>query len=188
MKQQAHFSKSAAAVVLTITLLLAGCAAKGSPAPPALPVSSATTAPVSSVSSEAVNQGGAYAYMAVIDRLWQEDTALNSDITYLSLDPAGIGDEQAAALTALLEDFCAEQDLTLLTLGYDKLVEEGYVADLFFADGILFAFEEAQLTDAMLTVTARKWRSGLGAIGGDFTVTKQGGVWSVQKTENQWIS
>ncbi len=181
-------SVTAAAFALALTLPFASCAARVAPDVSLTPASSAASAPVSSAVSEEVNPGGEYAFFAVIDRLWQEDTALNGDITYLSVDFNGIEDGEAAALTALLEDFCAEQDLTLLTLSYDKLVEDGYIEDLYFADGILFAFEEARLTDTTLNVSARKWRSGLGAIGGDFTVEKQDGVWSVAQTKNSWIS
>lgn len=190
MKPHGNHKKSAVAVTLalTITLMLTACATPQPPAAPITPASSAAPAPVSSAVSEEVNQGGEYAFFAVIDWLWQEDTALNDDIEYLSVDFTGIEDEEAAALTALLEDFCAEHTLTLLTLGYDKLVEDGYIEDLFFPDGILFAFEEAELTDTTLNVKARKWRSGRAAIGGDFTVEKQDGVWSVAQTKNNWIS
>ncbi len=188
MKPHVNHKKTAAAFALAITLLLAACATTQPPAAPSAPASAAAPAPVSSTVSIAVNEGGEYAYMAVIDWLWQEDTGLNGDIQYLSVDFTDIEDEEAAALTALLEDFCAEQDLTLLTLGYDKLVEDGYVEDLFFPDGILFSFEQAELTDTTLNVNARKWRAGRAAIGGEFTVEKQDGVWSVAQTKNNWIS
>lgn len=171
--------------ILTFALLLVSCSAKRAPEATG---DLGASAPASSVASAVTKEGGEYAFWAVAEWLWREDPGLNGDIRYLSADLGAVDEAHIAALTGLLEDFCAENALTLLTMDYDTLVKEGYVEDLYFADGVLLAFEQAELTDNRLTVTARKWRSGLGAIGADFTVEKQGGGWTVVGTQNSWIS
>ncbi len=117
-------------------------------------------------------------YLRVLDDLWDVDEGLNSDITMLSVDLSQTSlpeSEQAAVAWA----FAGEHGISdPLTLSYEELAAEGYLAGTepdsdgipCWEDGCLFTITEQETGDNELngarnTVTfdAQKWRSALGA-------------------------
>ncbi len=117
-------------------------------------------------------------YLRVLDDLWDVDEGLNSDITMLSVDLSQTSlpeSEQAAVAWA----FAGAHGISdPLTLSYEELAAEGYLAGTepdsdgipCWEDGCLFAITEQETGDNELngarnTVTfdAQKWRSALGA-------------------------
>ncbi len=117
-------------------------------------------------------------YLRVLDDLWDVDEGLNSDITMLSVDLSQTSlpeSEQAAVAWA----FAGEHGISdPLTLSYEELAAEGYLAGTepdsdgihCWEDGCLFTIAEQETGDNELngarnTVTfdAQKWRSALGA-------------------------
>ena len=117
-------------------------------------------------------------YLRVLNDLWDVDGGLNSDITMLSVDLSQTSlseSEQAAVAWA----FAGAHGISdPLTLSYEELAAEGYLAGTepdsdgipCWEDGCLFAITEQETGDNELngarnTVTfdAQKWRSALGA-------------------------
>ena len=117
-------------------------------------------------------------YLRVLNDLWDVDVGLNSDITMLSVDLSQTSlpeSEQAAVAWA----FAGEHGISdPLTLSYEELAAEGYLAGTepdsdgipCWEDGCLFTITEQETGDNELngarnTVTfdAQKWRSALGA-------------------------
>ena len=117
-------------------------------------------------------------YLRVLDDLWDVDKGLNSDITMLSVDLSQTSlpeSEQAAVAWA----FAGAHGISdPLTLSYEELAAEGYLAGTepdsdgspCWEDGCLFTIAEQETGDNELngarnTVTfdAQKWRSALGA-------------------------
>ena len=117
-------------------------------------------------------------YLRVLNDLWDVDVGLNSDITMLSVDLSQTSlpeSEQAAVAWA----FAGEHGISdPLTLSYEELAAEGYLAGTepdsdgipCWEDGCLFTIAEQETGDNELngarnTVTfdAQKWRSALGA-------------------------
>ena len=117
-------------------------------------------------------------YLRVLNDLWDVDEGLNSDITMLSVDLSQTSlpeSEQAAVVWA----FAGAHGISdPLTLSYEELAAEGYLAGTepdsdgipCWEDGCLFAITEQETGDNELngarnTVTfdAQKWRSALGA-------------------------
>ena len=117
-------------------------------------------------------------YLRVLNDLWDVDEGLNSDITMLSVDLSQTSlpeSEQAAVAWA----FAGAHGISdPLTLSYEELAAEGYLAGTepdsdgipCWEDGCLFAITEQETGDNELngarnTVTfdAQKWRSALGA-------------------------
>lgn len=117
-------------------------------------------------------------YLRVLDDLWDVDEGLNSDITMLSVDLSQTSlpeSEQAAVVWA----FAGAHGISdPLTLSYEELAAEGYLAGMepdsdgipCWEDGCLFTIAEQETGDNELngarnTVTfdAQKWRSALGA-------------------------
>ena len=130
----------------------------------------------------------AKAYMEVFNELYELDPGLNNDITYLALDLTDVLLKDTEPLVALVQRFCNGKWFFLLLDTFEGLIEKGYVADLYFKDGILISFRDIVLSENELVTSAQKWRSGLGAIGADYTVVRRASSWEITETGNQWIS
>lgn len=141
---------------------------------------------VSGCSREAPDTVGAYT--AVIDKLYNEDMALNSDIKYIAVDTSAIvnlSEEEKARLLKEIEKY----GYTVLDMTFDELEQEGYIKDLYFKEGILFKIEDEAISSNSITMDVSKWRSGLGAIGyEDLKVEYKNGRWEITKTGSAWIS
>ena len=128
------------------------------------------------------------AYTAVIDKLYNEDIALNSDIKYIAVDTSkvnNLSDEEKSSLLKELEKY----GYIVLNMTFEELEKEGYIEELYFKEGILFKIEDEPVSGNSIKMDVSKWRSGLGAIGyDDMKVEYKNGKWEVTKTGNAWIS
>jgi hypothetical protein len=147
---------------------------------------SITVFTVACTQSEEVDKVGAYT--TVIDKLYEEDSALNSNIKYIAIDTSvivNLNDEEKEELLKELENY----GFTVLDMTIKQLEEEGYVKDLYFEEGILFQIKDEPIKRNSITMDLSKWRSGLGAIGYDDTVVKyKNGKWEIEKQGSEWIS
>ena len=107
-------------------------------------------------------------YLQVLEDLWTEDSGLNGDISYISVDldaaPGGLTDGEKAAIAWI---FSGRHNAEGLRLGFRELQTQGYVKDLYWEDGVLLSItqsENKQSTAKKLSFNAQKWRSGTGAI------------------------
>lgn len=137
-------------------------------------------------SQEAPDVVGAYA--VVIDKLYNEDIALNSDIKYIAIDTSLINNLSEEQKSSLLKDL-EKYGYTVLDMTFEELEKEGYIEDLYFKEGILFKIKDKTVNGKSITMDVSKWRSGLGAIGyDDLKVEYKNGKWEVTKTGSAWIS
>ena len=131
-------------------------------------------------------------YMALIDDIYQDDAALNSDISILAIDTAemtNITENEKQRLFIKLQDI---YDLEVVEGTFDELVEKGLIdkANLFFEKGVLIKIKKPIYDEKKkrLKCGIEKWRSGLGAIGSDdVTVQYDGTTWKITKN-GMWIS
>ncbi len=128
------------------------------------------------------------AYMVAIDKLYNEDVALNSNIKYIAIDTSlinNLSDVQKSNLLKKLEKY----GYTVLDMTFDELLEEGYIEDLTFNEGILFKIEDNPMSGKIISMNVSKWRSGLGAIGyNNLKVKFKSGSWTITDTGSAWIS
>lgn len=128
------------------------------------------------------------AYTTVIDKLYNEDEGLNSDIKYLAIDTSSMKNLTSDKKTKLLKEL-EKYGLTVLDMTYEQLEEKGYIQDTYFKEGILFKIEDEIIKSTSITMDVSKYRSGLGAIGYDGLVVKyKNGEWEITKTKSAWIS
>ena len=128
------------------------------------------------------------AYNEVIDKLYNEDIALNSDIKYIAIDTSLINNLSEEQKSSLLKDL-EKYGYTVLDMTFEELEKEGYIENLYFKEGILFKIEDKPVSGKSITMDVSKWRSGLGAIGyDDLKVEYKNGKWEVTKTGSAWIS
>ena len=109
-------------------------------------------------------------YLTVLEDLWNNDEALNSGITYISVDldgaPGDLSDGEKAALAWII---AGRHDAQPLQFGFEALKENGYVneSELYWKDGVLFsikATDHKKQSEKQISFDAEKWRSGTGAI------------------------
>ena len=121
--------------------LLAGCgvvSAKPSPASPApsqtdTPPPEETTPPAEPSPDKS---GAEYAYFLVFEHLFSVDPGLNGGINYLAVDLSSVCAADTDAITRLFEDYCKDNNLTLLLDTYAGLVDKGYIVSDAFEDGL----------------------------------------------------
>jgi hypothetical protein len=130
-------------------------------------------------------------YLAIIDDLYQEDEALNSEIKQIAFDTTDwieLTDIQKEMLFAKVNEMYGYE---VIEGTYDELAEEGVIdkENLLFQDGILITLSNMQYNEKKneLTCDTKKWRSGKGAIGANVTAQFDGTNWNIKK-DGMWIS
>ena len=134
-----------------------------------------------------ISNSQAKAYFSVFEALYKKDTGLNNG-KYLALDLTKAKLTDKTQLIKLMHDFCNSHGYTLLQDTFEELKEKGYIKNLSFNDGFLITFNDKELTQKKLITSAKKWCSGLGAIGAEYTVEKKNDIWQITKGTNFWIS
>ena len=107
-------------------------------------------------------------YLQVLEDLWEVDSGLNGDVTYIGVDlsATSLTDSERAAVAWA---FAGKHGGELVTDTWDELADQGYIdrENLYWEDGILFSITEKEMEGVYsltpVTFDAQKWRSGLGA-------------------------
>jgi len=174
-------------------LLMAGCGTVTAKPAPVSPAPSQTDTPPPEETTPPAEpspdkSGAEYAYFVVFEHLFSVDPGLNGGINYLAVDLSSVCAADTDAIARLFEDFCKENNLTLLLDTYAGLVEKGYITDYAFEDGLFVRFEDESLSEECLITRAQKWRAGDGADGAAYTVSLNDGKWEITKIAGMWIS
>ena len=107
-------------------------------------------------------------YLQVLENLWDVDSGLNGDLTYIGVDlsQTSLSDSEQAAVAWA---FAGCHGGKLVTGTWEKLADQGYIdrENLYWEDGVLFSITEKETKGVYsltpVTFDAQKWRSGLGA-------------------------
>lgn len=131
-------------------------------------------------------------YLQVLADLWDRDEGLNGGAELVSVDlseaPGGLTAGEKAAIAYV---FAQKHSVQGLTMTFDELREEGYLAGeklgdgstaYSFTNGLLFTItpDETQENGASVCFSAQKWRSPLGAycLGACQAVCTEDGRWN----------
>lgn len=130
-------------------------------------------------------------YITIIDDIYKDDSALNSDINMIALNLSEtkiLSETDKEILLIKLHDLYG---LEIKESTFEQLVEEGLINkdELYFPKGILINISNAEYNEDKKTLKfdIEKWRSGLGAIGYEGKAKFDGEKWTISK-ENMWIS
>lgn len=107
-------------------------------------------------------------YLQVLEDLWEVDSGLNGDLTYIGVDLSrtSLSDSERSAVAWA---FAGRHGGELVTGTWEELADQGYIdrENLYWEDGILFSITEKEMKGVYsltpVTFDAEKWRSGLGA-------------------------
>lgn len=129
------------------------------------------------------------AYSLLFNAVYDIDTGLNSDIKYISFVTStfeNFSEDDKASFFKYIEN---KYNVEVLEKDFEQLKDEGYIKDLYFKEGILFKIDEYyENNDNVISVSAEKWRSGLGAIWVDTKVVKENNEWILSKADMTAIS
>lgn len=107
-------------------------------------------------------------YRKVLHDLWEEDSALNHDVTRLGLDFSGLTNLTEPERRALEYVFSCDVELFagMVTGTWEELCDAGLIDEknLYWKDGVLLSISVTGEGNGKFTFDARKWRSGTGAI------------------------
>lgn len=128
-------------------------------------------------------------YLEVLEDLYNNDKALNEDITMMAFDFSKAGNLTAAEKSGISYIMGNRYNLEELQGTFEELSSKGYINEenLYFEHGILFKIEVTKESKNKLNFTASKWRSGTGANGMESKAKKKNGTWTY-KTGLMWVS
>lgn len=128
------------------------------------------------------------AYLLVIDDLFNQDPALNSNIEYLAINCSTMVNLSAEGRTRMLNEL-KKYGFIVLDNTMDQLKSEGYVRDLKFENGIFIEIKDQQMKASTIVMSAMKWRGGLAAFGWENrTVTWKNNSWTLDESKETWVS
>ena len=132
----------------------------------------------------------AQAYYRVFESLINTDLVLNNEMVYLAFDLTNAKLTDTVPFIQLAQNYCDTNGYKLLIMSFEELEEAGYIEDIYkgFKEGVVISFHDKELTDTKLVTAANKWKSGIGAVGADFTVEKINDSWEITGTDRAWIS
>ncbi len=150
-------------LLIIAAVLITGCTAKAAP-----------------------EAGGAYE--AAIDKLYNEDEALNLNIKYLAVDTTKMKNLTEESKKTLLKNL-EKYGLIVLDTTSSELEKNGYIKDTNFEEGILFELEDEEMKNNTIKMDVSKFRSGIGAIGYEGMELKyRNGKWEIKESGSPWIS
>lgn len=130
-------------------------------------------------------------YITIIDDIYKDDSALNSDISMIALNLSETMNLSEGDKELLLIKLYDMYGLEVKESTFDQLVKEGLINEkkLYYPTGILITISNSEYNEVKRTLKydIKKWRSGDGAIGYEGKAKFDGEKWIITK-ENMWIS
>lgn len=130
-------------------------------------------------------------FFSMIDDIYREDPALNSDIIMIAFDTGELDMLSETEIETILAMVKNEYGLEVIRGTYDELADQGLIdkEKLYFEKGVLFNFRNVDINKdrTKIACSIKKWRSGLGAIGWDAEAKYDSGQWNISR-DNCWIS
>ncbi len=131
------------------------------------------------------------AYMSIVNKLYEDDPALNDQISILAIDTSKMCNITSYEKALLLEKLRDVYELEIIDSTFEALQKDGYILadELYFPNGILIQIEDTPIQqDSTFTFHASKWRSGLGSIGyNNASITYNNDIWDIT-TQGSWVS
>ncbi|MHA7964111.1 hypothetical protein ACX93W_08190 [Paenibacillus sp. CAU 1782] len=125
------------------------------------------------------------AYRVALEELIATDTALNSNMMYISLDLPQELDLSESDRKSIAEQLGNKHEVEVLSHSHEELIQQGLAeADSSNLNGILLRAEKQELTEdnsdnPLLVLEATKYRGNQGAITAKITVAYKDGGWTV---------
>ena len=140
---------------------------------------------------DTVIQSQADVYFQIFCDLFAQNTK-EQGVKYLALDLTKVKFKQKEMIIKKFENYCNENELTLLLTTFDQLRENGYLEKIgnnveYFSSGILISFNDEEVTDSLIVTKIENMRAFLHAEGATCKAEKKDGKWIIEFVE-KWLS
>lgn len=126
-------------------------------------------------------------YMLAIDSVYNKDTALNDNITYIAIDTTRMRYLSEDSRKNLLKEMGRYG--VVIEATYEELKEQGFIKDREFTNGILITIDDLRSEGDQLILDIDKWRANLGSIGCMKMVLEEGETgWKMTEKGMWYIS
>ncbi|NLK99324.1 MAG: DUF3221 domain-containing protein [Clostridiales bacterium] len=130
-------------------------------------------------------------FVALIDDIYQEDSALNDNISMIAFDTTDWTMLSKIEVEIILAIAKEKYGFEVVEGTFDELAEQELIDkdNLYFENGILIEIKDIEVNKDKDEIEAsiKKWRSGLGAIGWDAKAKFDKDKWKIVR-ESMWIS
>ncbi|NLP16527.1 MAG: DUF3221 domain-containing protein [Clostridiales bacterium] len=130
-------------------------------------------------------------FIALIDDIYQEDTALNDSIAMIAFDTTEWTMFSEIEKEIILAIAGEKYGLEILVGTFEELAEQGLIDkdNLYFENGILIEIKDIEINENKNNIecSIKKWRSGIGAIGWDAKAKLNKTTWKITR-DGMWIS
>ncbi len=154
-------------LVLILILFLTGCTQK-----------SITTTDVESLTN---------AYFNIFEYLYEFDGDKNDGVDYLAIDLSNIPLDDISELSRLIESYCEAEGYTYRESTFQELVDEGYIVNGGFVNGVFFDIYDIDSTGIGIECKISKYRGNLGGSGQTLFVQFVDGEWDITSS-TYWVS
>lgn len=129
-------------------------------------------------------------YTLALDVFMEEDAALNSDMAFIAIDMSNFNELADDDKEAILNYFEDKYDVEVMDATFEELQEMGlFDQDEMVLDGVLLSLETVTFKfNNHIFFEGSKYRSALGAVGGEVTVHYKNNEWKVKESKMTWIS
>lgn len=128
-------------------------------------------------------------YIVAFESAMQEDKGLNSGMKYISIDTE-VTDDLTEEEQKVLLDYFRKYNVEIMNLSFEDLRSKGmFDENTLSLEGILLEVEDIKKrTDKEVIIEVTKYRSGLGAIGMEYTLEYINNKWEIKQKRMIWIS
>lgn len=129
-------------------------------------------------------------YMQAIDYIFEQDSALNSNIDTVAIDLSGIDNLSEAQKSGLIYLCGQKYSLYAIPATQEQLIDMGYIDPdaQTFENGILIKISASETSDESFSFEISKWKANLAAVGTECSAKLTDGVWQFEPSDNMWIS
>ncbi len=128
-------------------------------------------------------------YSLIFDAIIKQDEGLNSEMKYISIDSNSTKDLTEEEREEILE-YLKIYNVDIINYSFEELKEKGmFNEETLSLEGILLEIKTVKkITKNDIVVEAVKYRSGLGAIGMEYTLQFKNNEWTIKEEKMLWIS
>ncbi|PKK99989.1 MAG: hypothetical protein CVV56_08540 [Tenericutes bacterium HGW-Tenericutes-1] len=123
---------------------------------------------------------------SIFDALYSEEHY--GDTLYIAIMPNQYEEEDLPKFVFLMRNYCLKNGHRLLVKNFDELVDEGFIVNGGFEDGIIFGLESYTASENRVYAHAYIYKGNLSSFGREFTATYADHDWTLTSPNRYWIS
>lgn len=129
---------------------------------------------------------GASGLFAIFEVFYDEEDY--GDTKYIAINPEHYEEEDFYKFVFLMRNYCLKNGHKLLVKTYDELVDEGYIVDGGFEDGVIIGFRYIDSSKGNVFAHVYIFKGNLSSYGTKLYATYANREWTIKGTNTIWMS